>query len=133
MSYFGQGWEPRREPQRRWQDGEDGMMQDDEDEEYGGMERGAPGRGGWALGRDRGYRPLGAGYRGGGGWFAERQRQEKNKTWLGTMGKTREKGGHEAARSVWDLARDNSRADEAAEDRVRCSENDTLTRRNGAV
>ena len=59
--------------------------------------------------------------------------RNKNKTWLGTMGKTREKGGHEAARSVWDLARDNSRADEAAEDRVRCSENDMRTRRDGAV
>ena len=59
--------------------------------------------------------------------------RNKNKTWLGTMGKTREKGGHEAARSVRDLARDNSRADEAAEDRARCSENDTRTRRDGAV
>ena len=53
------------------------MMRDDEDEEYCGMGRGAPGRGGWALGRDRGYRPLSAGYRGGGGGFAERQRQEQ--------------------------------------------------------
>ena len=52
-------------------------MQDDEDEEYGGMGRGAPGRGGRELGRDRGYRPLSAGYRGGGGGFAERQRQEQ--------------------------------------------------------
>ena len=75
MSYFGQGWEPARAPQRRWQ--ESGAEQDDEDEEYGGMDHGARGRGGREQGRDRGYRPLSAGYRGGGGGFAERQRQEQ--------------------------------------------------------
>ena len=59
--------------------------------------------------------------------------RNKSKEWLGTMGKTREKGGHEADRSVWGLAMNNSRADEAAADRVRSSENDTPTRRNGEV
>ena len=59
--------------------------------------------------------------------------RNKSKTWLGTMGKTREKDGHEAARSVWDLARNNGRADEAAADRARRSESGTPTRSNGAV
>ena len=59
--------------------------------------------------------------------------RNKSKAWLGTMGKTREKCGHEAARSVWGLAVSNSRADEAAADRVLCSESGMRTRRDGAV
>ena len=75
MSYFGRGWEPARAPQRRWQ--ESGAEHDDDDEEDGGMEYGTRGLGGREQGRDRGHRPLSAGYRGGGGGFAERQRQEQ--------------------------------------------------------
>ena len=73
MSYFGQGWVPRRAPKPRWQESGDGEEQDDEDEEYGDMYHGARERGGREQGRDRGYRPPSAGYRGGGGGFAERQ------------------------------------------------------------
>ena len=79
MSYFGQGWVPRRAPQPRWQESGDGAGQDDEDGEYDYMDRGARGRGGQEQGRDLGYRPPGAGYRGGGVGFAERRQQEQER------------------------------------------------------
>ena len=77
MSYFGKGWASRQAPKPRWQATRDGAEQYDEDEEYGGMYRATHGRYGREQGRDRGYRPPSAGYRGGGGGLAERQRQEQ--------------------------------------------------------
>ena len=42
--------------------------------------------------------------------------KNKSRDRLGTMDRTREKDGHEAARSAWDLAASHSWADEAAAD-----------------
>ena len=116
MSYFGQGWGSRREQQPRWQEGGDGAEQDDEDEGYGGMDRGTAARAGAAAKcrckeaatnlRSQAAGEAAAGSRSG-------SSGSKNGDVHGTRDGILEEevSDHEAKRCRWGIVRDGSRAD----------------------